>query len=149
MPAVTTIAQAIQLSIAPVFLLAGIGAFLNLLAGRLARVIDRGRRLEMLHPDSTGPEHERHVRELRVLDRRIRVINSAIFMIVSSAIAISLVVVLLFIAELTRLAIGNAVAIAFILAMVLLVFGLILFLIETRIASRTMRIRGELLERGR
>ena len=37
------IARTIQLAIAPVFLLAGIGAFLNVIAGRLNRVVDRSR----------------------------------------------------------------------------------------------------------
>jgi hypothetical protein len=36
---VSTIAHLIQLSIAPVFLLAGVGAILNVLANRLARVV--------------------------------------------------------------------------------------------------------------
>lgn len=147
-PAVTTIAQAIQLSVAPVFLLAGIGAILNLLASRLSRVIDRSRVLEVLYPQSTGVEHERHVWELRLLDRRMMLVNAAIFLIVSSAIAIALVVAVLFVAELTHLKIGNIVAIAFILAMLLFVSGLILFLFETRVAIQAFRIREELLERG-
>ena len=37
------IAHVIQLSIAPVFLLTGVGTLLNVLSGRLARVIDRAR----------------------------------------------------------------------------------------------------------
>src|SRR3546814_12542064 len=49
-PAVTTIAQTIQLSLSPVFMLAGIGAILNVLVARLARVVDRARALEMLQP---------------------------------------------------------------------------------------------------
>lgn len=148
-PAVTTIAQAIQLSVAPVFLLAGIGAILNLLASRLSRVIDRARQLEKLHPESTGSERDRHVRELRLLDRRMKLVNAAIFLIVSSAIAIALVVAVLFVAELAHLNIGNIVAIAFILAMLLFVCGLILFLIETRVAIHAFRIREELLEHRR
>ena len=40
---VTTVAQIIQLAVAPVFLLAGIGAFLNVCAGRLSRIVDRAR----------------------------------------------------------------------------------------------------------
>jgi hypothetical protein len=35
-PAISTIAQTIQLSLAPVFMLAGIGQLLNVLAGRLS-----------------------------------------------------------------------------------------------------------------
>jgi drug/metabolite transporter (DMT)-like permease len=146
--AVSTIAQTIQLSVAPVFLLAGIGAILNVMAGRLGRVVDRARMLEQLHPKSTGPEHDRHVWELRLLDRRIAVINAAIFVIVMSAIAVCLLVALLFVAELTHLEIGNAVAIVFVLSMALLILSLALFLFEIRLALRSIRIRKELLERG-
>ena len=41
LPGVATIAQTIALSLSPVFMLAGIGALLNVLAGRLSRVVDR------------------------------------------------------------------------------------------------------------
>ena len=43
-PHVSHVVQAIQLSVAPVFLLAGVGSFLNVCAARLARVIDRDRK---------------------------------------------------------------------------------------------------------
>lgn len=145
-PAVTTIAQTIQLSLSPVFLLAGIGAFLNVLAGRLARVIDRARDLERLHPTTTGREHDRHVAELRLLDRRMRVINRGLYLCVSSAIAVCSVVALLFVAELAGLRIGTIVALIFILAMLLLVAGLVAFLLEVRLSLHASRVRGELLE---
>lgn len=148
-PAVTTIAQTIQLSLAPVFLLAGIGAVLNVIAGRLARVVDRARALERLHPRSSGPEHDRHVWELRLLDRRMSVINAALFLCVTSAVAICTVVALLFVAELANLHIGTIVALIFILAMALLVAGLVMFMIEVRMSLRATHIRAELLERER
>ena len=148
-PAVSTIAQTIQLSLSPVFMLAGIAAFVNVLAGRLARVVDRGRAIEMLHPKSQGPEHVRHVRELRILDLRIRLINAGLLLAVLSAVTTCLVVTLLFVAELARLHIGRGVAVAFILAMVLLIAALAAFMIEVRVATGALRIRPELLERGR
>ena len=43
---VTAIAHVIQLSVAPVFLLSGIGAMLGVMASRLARIVDRARVLE-------------------------------------------------------------------------------------------------------
>ena len=148
-PAVSTIAQTIQLSLSPVFMLAGIAAFVNVLTGRLARVVDRGRRLEELHPRSEGPEHDRHVRELRILDRRIRLINWGLLLAVLSAVTTCLVVTLLFVAELGRLHIGRAVAVAFILAMLLLIAALAAFMIEVRVATHALRIRPELLEQER
>ncbi len=146
-PAVTDIARTIQLSVAPVFLLAGIGGFMNVIAGRLNRVVDRARILERLHPDTTGEEHARHVRELRLLDRRITLSSNAIFLCVASAITVCLVVTLLFVAELARLNYGVSVSILFVLAMALLATGLVLFLIETRVAVGGIRVREELLER--
>lgn len=145
-PAVSTIAQTIQLSLSPVFMLAGIGALLNVLAGRLSRVVDRARALERLHPASTGPEHDRHVWELRLLDRRIGIINSGLFMAVASAVMTCLVVALLFVAELAKLHLGRVVAVVFILAMVLLIAALVSFLIEVRVSLRAIHIRPELLQ---
>ena len=55
-PYLSTVADTIQSAIAPVFLLAGIGAILNVMVGRLARIVDRARTLEEIHPRSTGPE---------------------------------------------------------------------------------------------
>ena len=43
---VATVAQVIQLAVAPVFLLAGVGALLNVLTSRLSRIIDAFHKLE-------------------------------------------------------------------------------------------------------
>ena len=146
LPAVSTIAQTIQLSLSPVFMLAGIGSLLNVLAGRMSRVVDRARALEQLHPASTGPEHERHVWELRLLDRRISVINAALFLAVASAVMTCMVVALLFVAELAKLHLGTVVALCFILAMLLLIAALVAFLVEVRVSLRAIHIRPELLD---
>ena len=43
---VAGVAQVIQAAVAPVFLLAGVGATLNVLATRIGRIIDRARVME-------------------------------------------------------------------------------------------------------
>lgn len=144
----STVAATIQIAIAPVFLLAGIAGILNVLVGRMARVVDRARRIEELHPISTGPEHERHVWELRLIDRRLSIINMAIALCVASAVAICLVVALMFGAELAHLDIGGVVAVAFIASMLLLTAGLIAFMLEIRLSIRAVHVREELLERS-
>ncbi|MDF0486901.1 DUF2721 domain-containing protein [Sphingomonas sp. H39-1-10] len=148
LPPIHTIAQAIQLSLSPIFMLAGIGSLLNVLAGRLSRVVDRARDLEALHPRSAGPEHDRHVWELRILDKRINVINRALVLTVSSAVMTCTVVAILFVAVLFKLHIGTAVAVSFILAMILLIAGLISFLVEVHMSLTAIHIRPELLEIG-
>ena len=146
---ISTVAATIQISIAPVFLLAGIAGILNVLVGRMARVVDRARKLEQLHPVSTGAEHERQVWELRLIDRRLSIINTSIWLCVASAIAICLVVALLFGAEIVHLDIGVVVAAAFIASMLLLTSGLVAFLFEVRLSVQAVHVREELLERDR
>jgi lysylphosphatidylglycerol synthetase-like protein (DUF2156 family) len=144
-PELSTIAQTIQLALAPVFMLTAIGSLLNVLAGRLSRVVDRARRIEQLHPRSTGPEHDRHVWELRLLDRRITIINASLFLAVASAVMTCVVVVLLFVAGLAKLHFGTLIALAFIIAMLLLIASLVGFIVEVRVSLRAIHVREELL----
>ncbi|EQB01731.1 hypothetical protein FHS51_001912 [Sphingobium wenxiniae] len=145
LPQVSQVAQTIQLALAPVFLLAGIGAFLNVCVGRLARIIDRARTVEKLVLSTRGKEHDRMVSEIRVLDRRMSVVNGAIFLSVASACAICLVVILLFAAELFDAHLGRIIAILFSLAMIVLAVAFAIFIQEIRLASRTIHIRNEVL----
>ena len=145
-PYLSTVSETIQAAIAPVFLLAGIGAFLNVMVGRLSRIVDRARTIEQLHPRSTGQEHDRHVWELRIIDRRIAVINNAIFLCTASALVVCVVVALMFVSRLANLHVGLWVAATFIVSMLLLMAGLVYFLIEVRISLGAIHIRKELLE---
>ena len=140
---VSQIAHLIQLAIAPVFLLAGIGAILNVLAQRLARVVDRARTLEAEFA-SLGPDHrERVSNELGLLDRRMHVVNHSISACTTSELFVCLVVALLFVADLADIKFGTPVALLFILAMLFLIIGLVLFLWEIRLAMNAIRIRSE------
>ena len=136
----------IQSAVAPVFLLAGIAGFLNVCALRLARIVDRARGLEPRILSGRGGERARMVEEIRVLDRRIGIVNWAIFFTVLSAVLISSVVVLLFSDPFIEAPLGAAIAILFIASITSIGLGFFIFLIETRVASRSVRIRTELLE---
>ena len=145
-PGLTQLAQIIQLAVAPVFLLAGLGAFLNVCAGRLARIVDRARRLEPRIFESRGEEHDRLIREIRMLDRRIRVVNNAIFTTVLAAVLISVVVIMLFLAFLTGYPFGTWIALLFIAAMISTAIGFTIFLHETRLGTRSVRIGSHVLD---
>lgn len=139
-------ARTIQLSIAPVFLLAGIGAFMNVIAGRLARVVDRARLLEGLHSAATDVERVRHVGELRTLEARMSLASKAIYLCTASGLAVCLLVIVLFVGELIDFNLGDPIAVLFVVAVSLLAGGMVLFLRETRIAVRALHVREELLE---
>lgn len=139
-------ARTIQLATAPVFLLAGIGAFLNVIAGRLSRVVDRSRYLEALHGTASRAELVRYVEELRVLERRMNLASRSIYFGTASGLAVCLLVVVLFVGELIDFNLGDAIAVLFVVAIALLAGAMVLFLRETRIAVKTLHVREELLE---
>ncbi|HEY0043003.1 MAG TPA: DUF2721 domain-containing protein [Allosphingosinicella sp.] len=140
---VSAIAHLIQLAIAPVFLLAGIGAILNVMAQRLARVVDRVRHIEEGYDSFDAAARARTTLELALLTRRMSVVNNAISCCTASALFVCLVVMILFVADLASFSFGRPIALFFIIAMVLLIAGLILFLYEIRLAMRSLRIRRE------
>jgi hypothetical protein len=142
---VNTVAEIVRLALAPVFLLSGIGAFLNVLASRLSRIVDRTRDVEPQLLASRGSEHDRWIAGLKTLDRRMSLINWATGLTVTSAVLTCLVVVLLFAANLTRTHFGNAIALLFIASMLAIGAGFAVFLLETVIAGRAVRVRSDLL----
>ena len=143
---VNTVAEIVRLALAPVFLLSGIGAFLNVLASRLSRIVDRSRDVGSLVLASRGAEHDRWIADLKVLDRRMSLISWATGLAVTSAILTCLVVVLLFAANLVRTHMGNPIALLFIASMLTIGAGFAVFLLETTIAARAVRVRSELLQ---
>ena len=140
-PAVNAIAHQIQLAIAPVFLLAGIGSILNVLAGRLARVVDRARDLERDYASFDDETRAAATAELHILDRRMTVVNLSLSTCTAAALFVCVLVALLFLADLADIPIGRPIAWLFVLAMVLLILGLILFLWEVRLAMQALRLR--------
>jgi hypothetical protein len=143
---VSTVAEIVRLALAPVFLLSGIGAFLNVLASRLSRIVDRSREIEPMLLESRGAEHERWITDLRILDRRMSLINWATGLSVTSAILTCLVVILLFAANLVRTRLGTEIAWLFIASMLAIGSGFAAFLVETTLAARAVRVRSELLQ---
>ena len=143
---VTTVAEIVRLALAPVFLLSGIGAFLNVCAARLSRIVDRSRDIEPMLLASRGAEHDRWLAELGILDRRMHLVSWATALSVLSALLTCLVVALLFAATLTRTQFGTAIALLFIASMVTIGAGFAVFLLETRLGARQVRVRSELLQ---
>ena len=146
--AVENIAVVIQLSVAPVFLLAGIAGMLNVLSIRLGRIVDRARIVEarlMAEPQSghTSTLQE----ETTGLWKRIRLVNWSLRLFVCAALLVCLVIVTLFLAELARMNLSDAIAAQFICAMTLMIGGLLLFLFEVSVStSRIRRGIGEILD---
>lgn len=143
------IAQTIQLALAPVFVLVAIGSIMNILSLRLGRVVDRSRDLQRQHSTTAGPEHDMIVREIRMIDQRIKLISRAILFLVVSGLTIGLTVALLFLGDFLDIELQQVSAIVFIIAIGLLMGALLLFMQETRAATAALRIPEEYLEKHR
>lgn len=141
------IVTTIQLALAPAFLLVAMASILNVVTGRLARVVDRARDLQKQHGETIGSEHARVVRELRRLDRRMDVVNWSILLCVLSGIVVCVLVAMLFLLGAGQRGLDVPVAAAFIIAMLLLLAALVTFLVEVRLGIATIHVPLELLER--
>jgi len=142
------LAHTIQLSLAPAFLLNGIGIILGMLTGRLTRIVDRARVVEAEFTPRGDPRHDHQVGELRLLDRRMRIVNNAIFLATSSAVVLCTVVAAMFLARLAGFGFARTLAMMFAVSLLLLIASLVMFLIEVRVAVHAIQIRDELLERS-
>src|SRR4051794_36883786 len=134
------VSHIIQLAIAPVFLLTGIGTKLTVLTNRLARIIDRSRVLEdrLVRKDV---EHSLDLEELATLYRRSHLINRAITLSTSSALLICLMIAALFIGSALDIELAKFIATLFVLAMLALIGSFIFFLREILVATATMSMR--------
>ena len=135
---IAAITHAIQLAIAPVFLLTAIGTIINALTGRLGRAVDRRRVVEDLLDHSGGGERDNLVKELRLLAQRIILTLWSIGLAVLSALLVCLLIGTAFAAAFTSLDLSRPVALLFIAAVVALTACLMLFMREVFLAAKSV-----------
>ena len=135
------VSHIIQLSIAPVFLLSGIGPQLIVLTNRLARIIDRSRDLEDLLHRSDASDKPGYLAEIEILYRRAHQINYAITLSTACALLVSLIIVVLFLGDALGLALDRLIAVLFVVAMLALIGSYSFLLREIFIATRSLSMR--------
>ena len=131
---VTDITHAIQLAVAPVFLLTAIATLITALNSRLGRIVDRRRVIQGRLSDPSCVDITEANVELGLLSQRIRIVYQAIFSAVISALMICLVVVSAFFGALLATDLARIVAVLFILAMLAMIACLGFFLREIFVA---------------
>ena len=134
------VAHAVQLAVAPVFLLTGIGAFLMVMTNRLGRVIDRARileeRLERAAPESVATLRA----DLAVLSRRAKLNGRAITFCTATALLVCTMIAVLFVSAFLGFEASIPVAVLFVAAMLSFFLGLLWFLREIYLATKSLRI---------
>lgn len=117
MSEVSAVARVIQLAVAPVFLLSGIGAMLAVMTNRLSRVIDRARALEGRLDGGTPAAVVALQGELAILSRRAKLVSRAITLCTTTALLICTVIAVLFLSAFVRFDTSIPIALLFIAAM--------------------------------
>lgn len=121
---VNTVSHLIQLSVAPVFLLAGVAGLLNVFTGRLSRIIDKVEKLDANSEIKKHPEHEDRRLSLTL---RMQNINYAISLCTMTGLLIALVIVTMFLSSIFEFNGSVFIATLFIFAMLSLITSLVLF----------------------
>lgn len=132
------IGHIIQLAIAPVFLLTGVGTNLLVLTNRLARVIDRSRVLEDRMEARGEAVMAECLAEIAILYRRAKLINSAITLSTTCGLLICLVVATLFLGDALGLRLATIIAALFVAAMFSLIGSFVFLLREIFVATNSL-----------
>ncbi|MFZ6673244.1 DUF2721 domain-containing protein [Undibacterium sp. Xuan67W] len=139
------VSHIIQLAIAPVFLLTGVGTNLTVLTNRLARIIDRSRRLEdVFQADASAIDKPGLREELNELYERSHLINRAITLSTACGLLICLVIATLFMGDATDLRLDKLIAALFVGGILALIGSFVYFLREIFVATRTLSRQREL-----
>jgi len=126
------LAKAIQLSVAPVFLLTAIAGLLSVISNRLARVLDRAQRLQSVRDEAM---------DLALLKRRMTLLTRASEAVTTTGVLVAAVVAVTFISAIAVIDLTGIVVPLFVVAMLSLMVGLLTLLLDTRVSARLIRRR--------
>ena len=130
---INTVSQLIQLSVAPVFLLAGVAGLLNVFTGRLSRIIDKVDKLDKYEDQNILRDEKetlKFAQRRKFLTMRMKNTNLAILFCTSTGLLIAMVIVTMFLSAIFNFKDSLFIAVLFILAMLSLITSLFLFLRE-------------------
>ena len=126
------LARAIQLSVAPVFLLTAIAGLLGVISNRLARVLDRAQRLQSVKDEAM---------DLALLKRRMTLLTRASEAVTTTGVLVAAVVAVTFISAIAVIDLTAIVVPLFVVAMASLMVGLLTLLLDARVSARLIRRR--------
>lgn len=134
----------LQLAVAPVILISGIGLILLSMTNRYARIIDRSHHLmaQLNHPKNTidTPQHATLISQIHILMQRARIVRFGIALGVSSVLLASLLVITLFVLVLLKLSWVGLIVAEFILCLCCVIGCLLFFLRDVNLSLRALWI---------
>ena len=131
------ISEILASAVSPVFLLAGVGALLNVMTGRLGRIVDRLRYLQGYIDKASAEDKKTILLNRKQSVFRMRLIYASIFFCTLSGLMVCIVIGALFIGEINTYSIDVFISILFILCMASLILSFVLLATVIFIATKT------------
>ena len=133
----------LQLAIAPVILISGVGLVLLSMTNRYGRVIDRSRILSDAIRKIADEDVDRVRGQLHILARRAALLRAAIAMTTFSILLVALLIILLFVMALSAIGGTALIVIIFCLCMLSLIGGLVAFLVDINVSLAALNLEKE------
>ena len=151
LPDSDTIVHLIQLSVAPVFLIAGVAGLLNVFTGRLTRIVDKLEKIEayIYNKQKKNKDYKASSRissRRNVLIIRLKNVNLAILFATVTGLMVSLVILSAVAETLVSFQSEIVISISFMLAMLFLILSLVMFLREIYYTSNYIKLDKHYIE---
>ena len=124
----------LQAAISPVVLMSGVGLLILSMTNRLARVVDRSRRLGEIARAGTDAEKKRAEPQLVILVKRARLMRRAIFFSTLSVLIAAVLIIVLFLLTYLRLDATFPGVALFVLCLSSLIIALVTFLQDIHVS---------------
>ena len=130
----------LQVAIAPVILISGVGLLLLTLTNRFGRAVDRSRQLLREMRESDGSHRQRLAQQVEILYRRAGLLRLSIILAAVSVLLASVLIIVLFLTALMNLEMSLFISLLFIGGMGLLIVSLCAFIKDIHLSLVALRL---------
>jgi hypothetical protein len=136
----TELIPVLQVAIAPVILISGVGLLLLSLTNRFGRAVDRTRQIHQQMRAAADADRARLANQVEVIYRRARLIQFSIVMGALSALSAAMLILTLFFTALMNLQLGALISVFFVCCLLSLVVSLITFIMDIRLSLHALKM---------
>lgn len=136
----TELIPVLQVAVAPVILISGVGLLLLSLTNRFGRAVDRTRQIHAEMRAAAASDRLRLAGQVEVIYRRARLIQFSIVMCALSALSAALLILTLFLVALMKLESSALISLFFICCLGTLVISLVTFIMDIRLSLRALKL---------
>ena len=130
----------LQVAVAPVILISGVGLLLLTLTNRFGRATDRTRQLLHEMRDGSAGDRPRLANQVEVIYRRAGLIQISIVMSALSALAAAMLILTIFLSVLLKWQLAALVSLFFVCCLICLVVSLITFIMDIRLSLKALKL---------